>query len=86
MIKNFFNVFGYDFLFNLLFFFYIVVKLDRKFSWIKVIYYDILYIRKIYFINCFNFFYVNKFFIIDYFLGVKEFINVILIVLYKKLL
>lgn len=69
------------------FFFYIVVKLDRKFSWIKIIYYDKLYIRKIYFINCFNFFYVNKFFIIiDYFLGVKEFINVILIVLYKKLL
>lgn len=57
-------IFGYDFLFNVLFFFYIMVKLEKKFSWIKVIYYDILHIRKIYFINCFNFFYVNKFLIL----------------------
>lgn len=76
--------FGYDFLSNLLFPSYIVGKRDKKPSWIKVIYHDTSHIRKIHFINCFNFFYVNKSFTIDYLLGVKEPINVILTVLHKK--
>lgn len=67
------------------FFSYIVAKPDRKPSWIKIIYHDKSHIRKIHFINCFNFFYVNKsFIIIDYLLGVKEPINVISTVLHKK--
>lgn len=79
-------IFGYDFLSNLLFPSYIVAKPDKKLTanWIKIIYHDTSHIRKIHFINCFNFFYVNKSFIIDYLLGVKEPINVISTVLHKK--